>query len=138
MRPGIWTPEMDSEMLKLWTEGKSASDIAVIIGYGSRNSVIGRLHRLKAQGVAVPEHVQAPAQPRKRRLRARVIKLVPFMPPKPMPRIVDTLEGSVPLYELTGCKWPVTREGPHRFCNRERFNGSPYCEGHAVRSIRAA
>lgn len=136
MRPSSWTSEQDQILLRLWTEGKSATAISVIMETKSRNAVIGRLHRLRAAGVTVPEHVQPAARPRKPRIRDRIIKLMPFMPPKPMPPVVDSLEGSVTLPEMTGCKWPVTKESPHRFCNKERFQDSAYCAGHAMRATR--
>lgn len=42
-----WTDERIAQLKKLWEEGKSASQIAEILGDGmSRNAVIGKAHRL--------------------------------------------------------------------------------------------
>ena len=130
----MWSEEQDATLIKLWEEGKSASTIAAAIGGTiTRNSVIGRAHRLRQKGINLKEH-ERPKGSRipSRRPRERIIKLV-YSRPKPKP-LADTLEGSVPFDERTGCKWPVTQEGPHRFCNRTPGDGSPYCEGHAVRA----
>ena len=41
-----WTEEKDESLKKLWGSGKTASQIAEIIGGISRNAVIGKAHRL--------------------------------------------------------------------------------------------
>ena len=41
-----WTPETVDLLKKLWGSGKTASQIAEIIGGVSRNAVIGKAHRL--------------------------------------------------------------------------------------------
>ena len=52
-RPSKWTDELIEQLLKLWEEGLSASDIANALGQGfSRNAVIGKVHRLRAAGKA--------------------------------------------------------------------------------------
>jgi len=134
----MWSEEQDATLIKLWEEGKSASTIAAAIGGTiTRNSVIGRAHRLRQKGINLKEH-ERPKGSRipSRRPRERIIKPV-YSRPKPKP-LADTLEGSVPLNERTGCMWPVTQEGPHRFCNRQKSAHSPYCEGHAVRAYQPA
>lgn len=43
-----WTEDRVERLKALWREGKSATEIAVILGGGlSRNGVIGKVHRLK-------------------------------------------------------------------------------------------
>ena len=41
-----WTEEKVESLKKLWGSGKTASQIAEIIGGISRNAVIGKAHRL--------------------------------------------------------------------------------------------
>ena len=41
-----WTEEKVSKLQELWGKGKTASQIAEIIGEVSRNAVIGKAHRL--------------------------------------------------------------------------------------------
>ena len=41
-----WTDEKVETLTKLWREGKSASEISVLLGDVTRNAVIGKAHRL--------------------------------------------------------------------------------------------
>lgn len=41
-----WTPERIEQLKKLWSEGKSANEIANELGAISRNAVIGKVYRL--------------------------------------------------------------------------------------------
>ena len=51
----VWTEGMMDTLKKLWSEGKSASEIAEILGQDiSRNSVIGKAHRLGLSGRPSP------------------------------------------------------------------------------------
>lgn len=143
-----WEPPQDDLIMKLWREGEPASKIAERFPGKSRSAIIGRVHRLRARGVDLPE--RPTRQPKKARLprlpglpqrprppRLRIVRNEPFVPPKPLPAIVDTLEGSVPLLEVTtGCRWPVTPGPPHRFCNRAPMDNKPYCGGHFSRAIQ--
>ena len=45
-----WTDERVSLLIKLWSEGLSASQIAGQLGGVTRNAVIGKVHRLKLEG----------------------------------------------------------------------------------------
>ena len=44
--PRDWSEEEDDTLLALWERGNSISDIAIQMGNRTRNSVIGRVHRL--------------------------------------------------------------------------------------------
>ena len=51
----VWTEEMMDTLKKYWSEGKPASEIAEILGQDiSRNSVIGKAHRLGLSGRPSP------------------------------------------------------------------------------------
>ena len=51
----VWTEEMMNTLKTLWSEGKSASEIAEILGQDiSRNAVIGKAHRLGVSGRPSP------------------------------------------------------------------------------------
>ena len=51
----VWTEEMMNTLKTLWSEGKSASEIAEILGLDiSRNAVIGKAHRLGVSGRPSP------------------------------------------------------------------------------------
>ncbi len=50
-----WTEERVEKLTKMWTEGKSASDIAKELGEVTRNAVIGKVHRLGLKGRVAKE-----------------------------------------------------------------------------------
>ena len=45
-----WTDEKVAKLKELWGKGKTANQIAEIIGGISRNAVIGKAHRLNLSG----------------------------------------------------------------------------------------
>ena len=45
-----WTPEKEQKLRQLWKKGHSGSEIASMLGDNTtRNSVIGKAHRLKLE-----------------------------------------------------------------------------------------
>ena len=114
-----WTEERINRLRQLWNEGKSASQIADILGGATRNAVIGKAHRL---GLAK---------------RPSPIKRDPNKPPKPRvkkvkpaPKPVD----GVTILELTEqmCRWPIGHPGDEdfRFCGARVMSGFTYCAEH--------
>lgn len=155
-----WTDERIEQLKKLWSDGLSASQIAVQLGGVSRNAVIGKVHRLKltSRGRSTP----APARQKKAvkpGLPAR-----PAMRPNPAPRIGMTVGATAlklepatelvvqplvrPLVEVVAppsrqlkltdlsertCKWPIgdpLHEEFH-FCGNDSGDSGPYCAYHA-------
>ena len=59
-----WTDERVNLLTKLWCEGKTAKEIAGVLGDGvTRNAVIGKAHRLKLSGRVSPiQHNKSPKQ----------------------------------------------------------------------------
>ncbi|HOO50302.1 MAG TPA: GcrA family cell cycle regulator, partial [Alphaproteobacteria bacterium] len=49
-----WTDERVAILKRLWGEGKTAAEIAKLIGGVTRNAVIGKAHRLKLSGRVSP------------------------------------------------------------------------------------
>ena len=47
-----WTEEKVLKLKELWGKGKTASQIAEILGNTTRNAVIGKAHRLNLQARA--------------------------------------------------------------------------------------
>lgn len=45
-----------NELTRLWDDGLSASAIAAALGV-SKNTIVGRIHRLRKQGVNIPRRV---------------------------------------------------------------------------------
>ena len=48
-----WTEEKVNKLKELWGKGKTASQIAEILGGLSRNAVIGKAHRLNLSAIKI-------------------------------------------------------------------------------------
>lgn len=124
-----WTDERVTRLKELWAEGASGSVIARLFGT-SRNSVIGKAHRLKLPA----KSRQSSMGPK--RIRSRKPRRKPLTPaPTPAEDIVVPISLNVSLMALNDsmCKWPIgdpCAEGFH-FCGHKNFNGLPYCEYHS-------
>lgn len=75
----FWTDEQTDAILRLWAEGHSTSQIGNLVGR-TRNSIIGRLHRLKAPEPAAKQKslrnlVYTRQTPESIRLKAEVRRL---------------------------------------------------------------
>jgi GcrA cell cycle regulator len=143
-----WTDERVMLLKKLWIEGKTAAEIAKLIGGGvTRNAVIGKAHRLKLSGRISPiqENVrpdmggaQAVTAPRKI-VKAKINKvsnrdiIAPVQPP-PVEENYCYGDG-VSLVDLKErmCRWPIgdPKEDGFKFCGGPSEEGIPYCSHHA-------
>lgn len=131
-----WTEEKVSVLRQYWGSGKSASEIAEIIGGMSRNAVIGKAHRLglagqtspikekkaKSKPAAVLTAPTAPAAPRVR-------------PPATTAKVIELLPGGgATILALTErmCRWPHgdPKKPGFRFCGKSATPGAPYCSEH--------
>lgn len=136
---------------KLWDAGLSAGQIATELGNITRNSVIGKVHRLGLSGRA-----RSPsATPRKRKVRPQ--RTNPFVKPhtatacgnpalvhafdvemEPDPIAYDTVVpmgqrlSLLDLNEAT-CHWPVgdPEAEDFFFCGGKSLKGLPYCAHHS-------
>ena len=142
-----WPPEHDARLKELNLRGWNARQIGAVLGR-TRNSVIGRSHRLRMAN-------QPPAG-RSHRPRAHRKPRAPREPSSPQygqpspPRLTASIAPSMALVfvaidprdivGVTGCLWPVgwneTAIGRHLFCNADRGEAKPYCAAHYVESIR--
>ncbi len=106
-----WTDERVSLLRQLWGNGKSASEIAQILGDEiTRNAVIGKAHRLGLSGRPSPIR-KKPAAEAEVASGATILSLTDRM-----------------------CKWPIgdPREPGFHFCGRPSVAGLPYCQEHAA------
>ena len=106
-----WTDDKIKQLKKLWGKGKSTVEIAKELGI-SKNSVIGKVHRLNL--VARPSPIK---------------KVAPVVQ-KP----VKKAAGKCGLMDLktSTCRWPIgepTDEDFH-FCGKQTVMGKPYCPDH--------
>ena len=116
----VWTGDLEKQLTHLWADGQSARAIAAMLGAPSRNSVLGKIHRM---GLPKRKTGHAEAKPRlnaeasrsgKRKVRnteARYRAVRAFLPvlkpPKPIPKPVVVFAG--PPIPLLWAK-PVHRE----------------------------
>ena len=135
-----WNAAAIERLKTLWTEGYSASEVGAFLGV-SRNSVIGKLHRLgltgmqrrrtRPKGSSAPRLVAPPPRVRK---------------PKPIAPLLTSIEqvskepviGSFTLMDLKfgSCRWPSDGDGPWTFCGAPQEFGSSYCLEHHRRGTQ--
>lgn len=126
-----WTDDRVNILKQLWGEGKTAAEIAKVLGDGvTRNAVIGKAHRLKLSSRA------SPIQQNKKSTRTASSSDRPKMRKPAVIKNINFKGKEVPLMELgpKDCRWP---NGDPRdkenfsFCGHEAVDGVPYCEEHA-------
>jgi GcrA cell cycle regulator len=150
-----WTTERVEQLQRFVTAGLTCSQIAAEIGV-TRNSVIGKIHRLGlstggrpgrrpgslAQRMRTSGPAQAPRQPSRITRIFRAIAdagatVVPFpaeldAPAEGAPRcsLIDLASGR--------CRWPLSDPGKadFGFCGRDAITGLSYCAGHARLAYR--
>lgn len=115
-----WTDERVELLKKLWTEGKTASQIADVLGGVTRNAVIGKAHRLK-----LSKRISPIQTTRKQKVNPKI----------ETPSYVST-GRSISLLELKerSCRWPNgdPKKSDFSFCGENALPGIPYCGEHAA------
>ena len=114
-----WTEERVARLKALWGEGRTASQIAVILGDVTRNAVIGKAHRLGLKG--------RPSPIRKEKVAT----------PKPASRPAAQTSRPVRVSDRQ-CHWPIghPREPGFHFCGAPAIDDKPYCEKHCSVAYR--
>jgi len=143
-----WADESRVERLKeLWANGHSTSWIAADLGNGiTRNSVIGKIHRLGLSEPMVkiaraPKPLKEPKQPKEQKSRVCISKAngntgtlrlfeSASMEMAPL-RCVEIVPLHLSLNDLTDetCKYPYGDGPVFTFCGHPPFKGS-YCGPH--------
>lgn len=156
-----WTPEREDELRVLWATGEPASEIAAIMGGGlTRNSIIGKAHRLKL----AKRRTAAPRSNVARLRRARVARTgsehrtllrlssakksgadsleeaLALVKPKPIVGSVwEALPDTTPIPLLIAtdetCRWPIGDPllPGFGYCGRAVDGGAVYCLEHRAR-----
>ncbi|TGD94717.1 GcrA family cell cycle regulator [Methylobacterium nonmethylotrophicum] len=147
-----WTKERVELLKRLWSEGKSASQIAAEIGGVSRNAVIGKVHRLglagrivkpngappagrKARGEAELPAAPAPETPAVLAPAPPALALIQTQAAASPPAVALPESARVTIMELREfmCRWPMgdPSSPEFRFCGDRAITGLPYCTHHS-------
>lgn len=147
---GWWTDQRIEQLKLLWGDGLSATQIVDAMGCGTRNGVLGKVHRLRLPGRVRQERAAIkPTKPRTGRLirNSGVIALAEKARETSL-RVIDrqaiadaaiAVQGGIPFLDIAReqCRWPLTESRPlarFRFCGKRATDGS-YCGEHRARSI---
>jgi len=133
-----WNEEKVNTLKELWGKGKTASQIAEIIGGISRNAVIGKAHRLnlsakiKTRTATSNQNFENSLEQknitskrgRKSKFKSLIIEK-DFEPEKP--KQLEELDES-------SCKWPIGHpdENNFYFCGRSSLKDFSYCKLHLL------
>jgi GcrA cell cycle regulator len=123
-----WTSVIVTELTQLWSEGRSGAEIARRLNV-SRNSVIGKAHRLELP--RRPSPIRYTEGERKQQTKAATslkttTAILDGTPTKTLPG--QTGEGAISRIDC--CCWPIGDPGSSsfQFCERPALPGKPYCQ----------
>jgi len=136
----VWNDDAEALLRKLWSEGCSAREIAERLHGATRNSIIGKAHRLGLESRASVQRVPrrpkqkavegAPRAPRT--MRFRTLPQHPVIVHLHPQRDEDGAVANVLTLKETMCRFPIgdPASPDFAFCGRDARCG-PYCETHA-------
>ena len=112
-----WTDEKIKQLKKLWSKGKTTVEIAKEMGI-SKNSVIGKVHRLE---------LTARPSPIRRKEAVAVHHRKPASPHKNNGEKCCLMD-----LKTNTCRWPIgePEDKDFHFCGKQTVTGKPYCSDH--------
>lgn len=108
----VWTDDKVKNLKKLWLKGATTAEIAKKLGL-SKNSIIGKVHRLNLENRPSPIKKTAPV---------KKVKVV----------VHKSSRIGIMDLKMNTCRWPIgdpTDEDFH-FCGKNTAVGKPYCPEH--------
>lgn len=131
----VWekNPSLVERLSALWLEGHSSSQIARELGNGiTRNSVIGKIHRLGLCGPTTKRHNRIPGLGPKYIRPTPVKPIIPMDLSEPKPLMMDGKPVTVMNAKSCHCRWPHGEVGTASFsyCGATISHGS-FCEYHS-------
>lgn len=135
----FWEDKEVKVLLKMWKQ-YSASQIGTVLGR-TRNSVIGKIHRLVGNRTIRTRSKKVyilPRNPPRQPIKAKIMdEPIPPPPPPPEPKPPAPINGTAcTIYELNDgrCKWPLgaTYEVATMFCGDHAEENRPYCHHHCT------
>ena len=132
-----WNDEKVTKLKELWGKGKTASQIAEIIGGISRNAVIGKAHRLNLSAkiktrissnnnyTNIQDELKIKSKKGKKSKFKSLIIEKDFEPENP--KQLEELDDN-------SCKWPIGHpdEKSFYFCGRTSLKDFSYCKLHLL------
>ena len=132
-----WNEEKVAKLKELWGKGKTASQIAEIIGGISRNAVIGKAHRLNLSAkiktrispnnnyTNIQDELKIKSKKGKKSKFKSLIIEKDFEPENP--KQLEELDDN-------SCKWPIGHpdEKSFYFCGRTSLKDFSYCKLHLL------
>ena len=148
-----WTDERIAQLKAGWEGGKTASQIAELLGEGvTRNAVIGKAHRLGLESRPSPVKAgeDAESPPAAPVAAAVTAAPTPLAAPAPVPMAARPVAkkpartgkaAKTSLLDLNEkiCKWPIGHPGDadFHFCGKASQAGFPYCTEHCLVAYQA-
>lgn len=126
-----WTQERIALLTEMWGLGKTAAQIAQILGDGvTRNAVIGKAHRLFLTPRA------SPLQQNSAKKKPLPEEDIPQQEQKAPPVVKNVAFGHKSLLDIGPrmCCFPLgdPKKTGFGFCGEQALSGLPYCEKHAA------
>jgi GcrA cell cycle regulator len=127
-----WTDVIITALIQLWSEGRSGAEIARRLNV-SRNSVIGKAHRLDLP--RRPSPIRYSEGDRKQQAKALKITtaILGCTPTQTLPG--QTGERGA-IFRIDCCCWPIGDPGSSsfQFCEQPALPDKPYCQEHDNRA----
>lgn len=153
-----WTDERIELLKQYWKQGLSSSRVAGLLGGVSRNSVIGKIHRLGLSGRSASSRLSddqraAARAARKARAERKVKQQQAARPAARASAVLFAVEPITPVEEIVvplhrrrtvetigdaECRWPIgdPQEPGFHFCGGAKVAGLPYCGTHSRRAFQ--